>query len=219
MSKVAEFRRHYRGVGIAKSYSGWVNLMSNIGLCLAVLIGCLSQVKDMQLIELLAVPVTFLIVNFEEYLSHRWPSHQRIKGFRFLFKRHSMQHHRFFTHSEMYYEMPGDFEIVLFPTRILGFYFIVFGIPLAGVSYYFWGKNVALLSLSTAVFLFLNLDLLHFYFHLKPSAFFSKVMDLVPIFRRLKENHTIHHNPMLMMKGNYNITYPVMDILFKTKIR
>ncbi len=36
---------------------------------------------------------------------------------------------------------------------------------------------------------------------------------------RLRHHHTVHHDPRLMNRYNFNITYPIFDWLFGTWYR
>ena len=64
----------------------------------------------------------------------------------------------------------------------------------------------------TALAYFLNYEVLHLLYHL-PDAHPLARLPLLPTLRRL---HHTHHDPELMTRRNFNITYPLGDWVFRT---
>jgi hypothetical protein len=54
-----------------------------------------------QPLEWLAVPLSLFYANLSEYLGHRFPMHRPLPGLALVYKRHSGQHHRFFSDQAM----------------------------------------------------------------------------------------------------------------------
>ena len=80
---------------------------------LAVIGFAISRVHAVKPLEILVVPVSFLIANAAEYFGHRGPMHRPRAGMRLLFQRHTREHHHFYAHDAMSYESSRDFKMVL----------------------------------------------------------------------------------------------------------
>ena len=74
---------------------------------------------------------------------------------------------------------------------------------------------MALLYVATAIGYFLNYEVLHFAYHTPATSSLARL----PGMRRLRRLHTLHHRPSLMQDYNFNITYPIGDVLFGTLYR
>ena len=86
--------------------------------------------------------------------------------------------------------------------------FGIFALLLATV----FSANVAWLFLATALFYFMNYEVLHLAYHL-PDAHLLARLSIV---RRLAWLHRTHHDPRRMAHANFNISYPVCDRVFGT---
>jgi sterol desaturase/sphingolipid hydroxylase (fatty acid hydroxylase superfamily) len=138
--------------------------------------------------------------------------HHKYKGFGLVYKRHTGQHHRFFDDNNMLCESTKDYKIILFPPILLVFFLFGFALPIAIILQYFLSPNVAKLFMLTAVFYYLNYEILHLSYHLPNTHILRKL----PIVNRLSNLHTVHHKTDSMQKHNFNITYPIFDIIFGT---
>jgi hypothetical protein len=209
--KVAEFRRAYRA-DVPRGYSAYRHLAGTIALPAAGMAGCIVGLDDVQPLEWLTVPASFVYANLVEYASHRGPMHRPVRGVGALLERHARQHHRFFTDEDMQLETSTDLRVVLFPLVLFVFYIGVFVLPLALVLAWLATRNVALLFLATGLGYYLNYELLHLAYHASPRSLAARIPGL-GLLRRL---HARHHDPILMHVCNFNITYPIGDWLFKT---
>ena len=97
---VAAFRREYRAK-IGPLYSGWGHLGLTSAGALSVIVFSLFQVESLSWIECLMVPLTFGIANVVEFLMHRGPMHRPLGWASELYKRHTLEHHYFYTHEAM----------------------------------------------------------------------------------------------------------------------
>jgi hypothetical protein len=209
---VARFREEYRTHEIGPRYRGWLHFgFTTIG-SLAVLAFAVSRVSGAAPLEWLTVPVAFLFANFAEYLGHRGPMHHRRRPLRILFERHTKQHHQFFTHEAMAYESSRDFKMVLFPPAMLVFFLGGVAAPLAGLLFLVAGANVAWLFVAVAIAYFLTYEWLHFAYHLDERSFVGGSI----LFRSLRRHHQRHHDKALMGHWNFNITFPIADLVFGT---
>ena len=163
-------------------------------------------------LEWLAVPVTFLYANLVEYWGHRVPMHRPVRGLKILYRRHAGQHHRFFTNEEMTYRDSRDFKAVLFPPVMIAFFLGGFAVPMWLLLLWLATPNVAWLAVATGMAYFLNYEWLHFAYHCDPASRVGRI----PGVQRLRRLHRDHHDPALMARWNFNITYPIGDWIFGT---
>lgn len=213
---VAAFRSTYRKQEIPATYlgrrHGAVIVLSG---CVLVA-GCLLPLalRGLQAWQLWMLPATFLFANLFEYVVHRWPLHHSVKPLRELFRRHTLEHHNFFTHDAMTYESSRDFKMVLFPAAVI---FVLFGLASLGGALVAWilGLNCGLLFIATAILYYLNYEALHFVYHLPETNALARLA----IVKRLRKLHTLHHDKKVMSHSNFNITYPLFDWVFGTVYR
>ena len=138
--------------------------------------------------------------------------HRPVKGLGFVYKRHSLQHHKFFTDTHMEIDSNQDFKAVLFPIAIVGFFVVAFFVPMGFLLAWLFSPNVALLLVATGMAYYLNYELLHLSYHLKEDHWVHRI----PGFTRFARLHTTHHDQRIMAHKNFNITYPIMDWLMGT---
>lgn len=211
---VARFRRDFRARGIGPRYSGWAHLACTSVGSLAAIAACIGLVQDVALVEWSVLPATFLFANWVEYVAHRGPMHRlrRVPGLDLLYRRHTMQHHHFYTHDAMTCESTRDFKMILFPPFIVVLLFGGVALPVAYLLYLATTSNAALLFVATIMAYYLSYELLHLAYHLPPD---SRVGRL-PGMARLRAHHTAHHDLGLMSRCNFNITFPICDRLYGT---
>lgn len=208
---VAAFRHEYRAA-IGPRYSGWLHFATTSVVSLAVIAFAVSRVRSPSVGALAAVPAVFLFANVVEYLGHRGPMHHRRRGLALVFVRHTLQHHRFYTQDAMAAESARDFQMVLFPPVMLGFFLGGIAAPVGALLAWLGGANLGWLFVATAVAYFLTYEWLHWSYH-QPDASWIGRRALV---RRLRHHHTLHHDPARMTTANFNITFPIADALFGT---
>lgn len=212
---VQRFRDEHRAQHIGPRYRGWAHFaFTSLG-SLTVIATSIALVRDLRAIELATVPATFLFANLVEYLGHRGPMHHRRRGLGLIHLRHTLQHHRFYTDAAMECESTRDFQMILFPPVLLLFFLGGVALPVGLVLSWVATANVALLFTATAVGYFLTYEVLHLCYHLGDRAWPGRL----PFMGRLRRHHTLHHDPALMSKWNFNITFPICDRLFGTTYR
>lgn len=211
----ANFRAQYRQQHIGRYYQGWLHAAFTVSMASAVIALCATHLQAVTAWEWLSVPVTFIYANLAEYFGHRGPLHNLRKGLGKIYERHTCQHHIFFTDQNMQFDGARDLKAVLFPPVLVTFFLFSFGTPIALLLAHLTSANVAYLFGLTGIAYFLNYEVLHFMYHLPPDHFISSL----PGMRALRRHHTAHHDPKLMAKYNFNITYPIGDCLFGTLYR
>ena len=214
-TEVAGFREDYRSSEIAPNYNGWVHFLFTSVFSLAIVALCIGQLNDVQTMEWLVIPIAFIYSNLSEYWGHRGPMHRPYRGIRMIYQRHAKQHHRFFTDQAMAFGGSRDFKAVLFPPGLVLFFFGLFGLPVWTLMLWVFSANVAWLFVATAVAYFLNYEWLHFAYHCREDSW----VMAIPGFRALRSLHLSHHDPRLMTHNNFNISYPLGDLLFATLYR
>jgi hypothetical protein len=210
--QVHSFREEYRRVHVPARYRGALHLLFTFGLGIVAMTACLLQLDQVRPLEWLAVPFTALYVNLAEYFGHRGPMHHRRRGLGLVYERHTRQHHRFFTARTMPVDTMRDLRAVLFPPVLMTFFLAAFALPAALLLALLTSANVAWLFAAAALAYFLNYEFLHLAYHL-PARY---AVARWPLVGRLKRLHQAHHDPRLMTRCNFNISYPLGDWLFGT---
>ncbi len=163
-------------------------------------------------LELLTVPLAFLTANWVEYLVHRGPMHHLRHGREILFERHTRQHHVYFDHEHMAARTPREYYWVFFPWWAIGLV-IVTAALLALPLWWFVSENVARLFFAVGITYYLTYEWLHFSYHVPHNSPIGRLR----LVRALRGLHTAHHDPARMTECNFNITFPICDLLYRTK--
>ena len=209
---VARFRERARTELIPRSYSGWGHVAFTSTLSLLVLAIALSRLSAVTGTEWLTVPLTFGVANLGEYLGHRGPMHHPRRGLQRVYKRHTGQHHRFFTREAMSYGSSRDFFMVLFPPVLQIFFLGFIATPLAALAFVLATANVGWLFVATVMAYYLVYEVLHFCHHLPAEGWLGRA----PLLSALRRHHALHHDPRWMQRANFNITFPICDWIFGT---
>jgi len=211
----ATYRDEYRTAHIGPRYSGWAHFsFTSIG-SLAVIAFAISRVRDVHPIELLVLPLGFLVANAAEYFGHKGPMHRRRPLLGIIYRRHGIEHHHFFTHDAMSYESSRDFKMVLFPPVMLLFFLGGMATPIALVLFAVASANAGWLFVAVGMSYFLTYEWLHFAYHFPEDTWLGRLKP-VGVLRR---HHMVHHDLALMRRWNFNITFPICDWVFKTTYR
>ena len=211
MTTTEKFRTELRAQEIGAHYSGIVHfLLTNI-VAIALTTGCLIGLTAVRPAEWLTLPLTFFFANFVEYFAHRAGMHHVVPGLMMLYRNHAIRHHRFFTHEAMGADSPRDFHQVLFGPLTACIFLGTFLIPIAALLYFTAGANSALLYVATGLIYFLNYEWLHLIYHCPKTSWLKRL----PV-KTLSRLHTLHHDPRVMSRKYFNITFPVADWIFKT---
>ena len=213
-ASVAQFRDGYRP-RISARYRGWAHFAFTSVTSLAVIALALAQLTDVEGAEWAVPPLTLLLANVVEYLGHRLAMHRRRPGLALVHRRHTLEHHQFFTHDAMSYAGSRDFVMVLFPPVLLLFFLGAIATPIGAAIFLAWSPDAGWLFVATAMGYFLTYEWLHFGYHLPESHPLMRV----GAFRALRRHHAAHHDLRLMGRYNFNITFPICDALLGTRWR
>ncbi len=211
VATVLAFREEYRKKNIGPHYRGWPHFAFTTCGSLAVIAFAVAHVHAVRPAEWIVLPLALLIANAGEYFGHKGPMHRPVRGMTILFQRHTREHHRFFTNEMMSYESSRDFKMVLFPPVMLLFFLGALATPIA-LLFASASANAGWLFVSVAMGYFLTYEWLHFAYHLHLGSWVGRL----PFVKRLRQHHMLHHDPALMGRYNFNITFPVCDRIFGT---
>lgn len=212
---VQNFRAHYRASEIPARYRGWAHFAFTTTGSLAVIAFAATRVHGVLWHHWLTLPLTFVFANLVEYWGHKNVMHVPRPGLRLIHKRHTLQHHHFYTHDAMAAESPRDFKMTLFPPILLVFFLGAIAGPIGAALFLFVGENTGWLFVATAMGYFLAYEWLHFSYHLPPDSAIGR-LRLVRVLRR---HHTAHHDLARMGRANFNITFPIFDWVLGTGVR
>jgi hypothetical protein len=215
VSAVLAFREDYRKENVGPNYNGWAHAAFTAFGSLGVIAFACSRVHAVRPSEWAVLPLGFLVANVSEYFGHKGPMHRPVRGLGILFQRHTREHHRFFTSEAMHYESARDFKMVLFPPVMLVFFLGALATPIAAVLFWALSANAGWLFVVVAMSYFLTYETLHFAYHLQPHSWVGRL----PFMEVLRRHHTRHHDPKLMGRYNFNITFPICDRVFGTTWR
>ncbi|MBY6205105.1 sterol desaturase family protein [Halomonas denitrificans] len=207
------YRPEYCARYLPPGYSGLRHMLFIAVFCIGGMTAGIVMLDAVEPREWLAVPLTFLYANLAEYLGHRFVMHRRRRGLGLIHERHTVQHHRYFTAEEMDMDGLTDLRAILFPPSLLVFFFGAFALPAGLLLTWLLSANVAWLFVVTALGYYFSYEVLHLAYHLPGD---SRVFR-VPGLRRLQRLHRTHHDPTVMAHGNFNITWPICDWVFRTR--
>lgn len=149
-----------------------------------------------------------LFANLVEYLAHRGPMHHRRWPLGYAYDAHSGWHHRFFTAARMAVRAPAEIFLVLFSLRDMAFLFLCVLPLFLGLRRLVAGPTFAVL-VATGFLYFLAYEGLHLISHLPEG---HPIAGL-PLLRGLRRRHQRHHEEPAV---NFNVTFPLSDLLFRT---
>jgi sterol desaturase/sphingolipid hydroxylase (fatty acid hydroxylase superfamily) len=191
---------------IADSYSFVRHAILLHVLALGAIGGALAFLRDVQQLELIAIPATFLFSNLVEYFAHRYPMHHPWRGLGALYERHAVYHHAYFRSDSMQINDMKDMRYVVFSWEATLAAIFTAAAGGAGVAL-LAGKNAGLLFGATATLYYLVYEWFHASFH------FVAIERLawIPILGTAAKRHRLHHDPERMTQANFNITFPIVD--------
>lgn len=178
----------------------------------------LSYVGDISTLSTVDTIVTllsaFIVANFIEYIMHRYPMHRpKVPLGRYMFKRHTGIHHRRYTSDDMAMNHIDDLEYIMLPSK-KAYTFMVIMMLLSLMVYAVSRlEYMSIFGITLAIYFMLE-EVLHTVFHVRYT--WTSTSLLGRCLRRLSRTHTIHHDHKLMSKFNFNIAFPLADVVFGT---
>jgi sterol desaturase/sphingolipid hydroxylase (fatty acid hydroxylase superfamily) len=197
-----------------RRYNGIVHFAGTNLLAFGTIVLCASGLNNVQPLEWLAMPLSFLLANVVEWLAHRGPMHNRRPYMDIVFQRHTLTHHEYFHHDTMETDSHREWYYVLFPVWGIAAIFLP-AIPVGLLAWWLLSANIALLFLIVAAGYYILYEWLHLLYHLSEEHWLANTA----LVRRLRRHHQHHHNKRLMQRYNFNVTFPIADYLFGTAYR
>ncbi|PRQ03856.1 Fatty acid hydroxylase superfamily protein [Enhygromyxa salina] len=210
--RVRAYREDYRAEVVGSGYRGWLHLATLTAICVTAIIAALAMIESFRWIELLIVPGAWVMANLIEYAAHRGPMHHLGFGFGRLYRRHTSQHHRFFSREVMAVDSSDDFQATLFPAWLSLFFVGLIGVPMALVVYWLLGRDLALLFYAAIVSYYLIYEWAHLSAHMPEDS----ALGRLPLIGFARSHHGLHHDPTKMRRANFNFALPLADWLFGT---
>ena len=207
MFNVDGYRKKYREANIKSWFAKLLNFVT-LNIIFFAALGVFFSILSMPIPtwEWLAVPVAFIFANFVEYALHRYPMHHKYKVLGFIYRQHTSQHHLLFTEENMMIGHVEDVTSMIAPWwSCLAFLVAVAPICALGLIV---SVDFAVLIYITFVLYYWLYEVFHLLSHIWP--WFSN---------KFAKHHTAHHNTRKMREYNFNVIFPLFDIIFKTKIK
>lgn len=112
------FRARYRAA-IHPRYSGRLHALWIAVAGLTVVLVSMAQLEAVQTLEWLVLVLALLLGNIGEYAIHLSLGHRKKRWAKLFYQRHTGDHHSFFTDSNMQWQSPRDWRVVLFPAWLI----------------------------------------------------------------------------------------------------
>lgn len=157
-------------------------------------------------INLLALPALLLIIPLSEWVIHKLILHK---------VGHHKIHHQLFSWKEMSLRRElfeeDEYYYVLSPlkTKI----YTSFGLLILNIIVsLLFGEFIAAIITVAALLYYISYEILHYAFHSPKNHWLNKFAFV----RYLGQLHTLHHHPDLSQNYNFNVIFPIFDIVFGT---
>ncbi|MEZ4449327.1 MAG: sterol desaturase family protein [Nannocystaceae bacterium] len=173
----------------------------------------IALLDDVRAVELLAVPVHWVVSNAAEWRFHRDLLHRRRAPFEWTYDAHN-GHHRIYVVGDMTVAGPHEWWTILLPWWAIAALAAAL-VPICGLLGVIFGANVGLLVMATSMIYVATYELLHLSFHLPGTHPIGRL----PLIRWLARHHELHHDPRRMRTHNFNVTFPLWDWVRGTTLR
>jgi hypothetical protein len=212
-STVEAFREEFRAT-VPAGYSGVRHGIAILAIGIIAIAVCVAFMQSpLRWWDYAMIPPVVLGWNLVEWYVHLKVLHRPGKGkvARILYNRHTLTHHRFYTHEYATLRDTRDLSIVFFPVFALPAIIAIACIPALGAGFLI-SRNAGLMIVLSTVTMYLLFELFHLCAHLPENTWVGKI----PVVNSMSRHHRAHHDHALMMTTNMNFTLPVADWYFKT---
>lgn len=156
-------------------------------------------------------PFYFLFFNGFEYWFHRYPMHRKMRTLEHIYE-HVTVHHNFYTDERYFFEDPKDYYTVIIPIHISSFILVSIAV-LASLIYLVSDLSNALFFALCGYLYYLAYEFLHFLSHTREN---NPLKRMFPPLAKLADFHRVHHRTDIMSKYNFNIAFPIFDLILGT---
>jgi hypothetical protein len=155
-------------------------------------------------------PIAFVFANYFEWRLHRGPLHHRTRA-SILYERHTLIHHAAFHDDAMAVRNLRELRFVLFPLPAL-FGAALIDLPLLFAIGWLVSPNAGRIFFSVAFGYYLLYEWCHLAYHMPETSWLGRNA----LTRWLRAAHTRHHDPRRMLHKNFNVTFPLFDVIMRT---
>lgn len=213
MARAGEAAVRERIRGRAPRSYGWrFHVSAMFGSWAATVVGCLWMAEDVQPLQGLWVLAGMGLSYTAEYGLHRWPFHLRWGGA--LYRRHTVEHHNFFSYERPAIDSAEDLWLVLLPPFALAVFWVA-QVPLLLALHYGVGPNAPWLFVLGSLGVYYPIyEVPHFISHV---AVEGGRLDH-PVWHAISRHHRLHHK-LNLMQYNFSFGISVLDRLLGTFTR
>jgi hypothetical protein len=206
-----------RAEHLEAAYSPWRHMGLTAVIAAAIAALGVALATRASLLDWALMPAFFVVANLLEWTVHRFPMHRPITP-RIMYKNHAMLHHIAFTDGNMPVAGARELGLVMMPWYTMIGLFVVASpvMVLAGVLR---GPGLAGVFVIAAVLYFVGYETLHALYHLPDATLDRLGLGKLAVFRGMQAHHARHHVLRRMGAVNFNVTVPLMDLIFGTKER
>jgi len=194
-------------------YVPWVHMLVPSLVGIGMMAIALSLLRDVTALQLLTVPIVYVLANANEWTVHRWALHRRNPLAPVLYDQHTPKHHMLYITDDMAIRDPREYRLVLIPAYGLFLIFLT-AIWITALIWWLGYRNVACLYAATAIGYAVSYEWLHLSYHLPADHPVARSR----VIRMLRRHHAIHHDPRLMQRWNLNVTVPLWDVVMRTTV-
>jgi len=148
-----------------------------------------------------------------EWMLHRYVMHRPLPGFRYPFERHTLVHHHKFKADDTYHLIhktdANTIPMAWWNGPVL---IVLSSLPALSISALSERWSVVFICALVVGTYYGAYEYLHWCMHL-PKA---RRVECFFLFRRLNGHHLLHHR---YMGHNFNVVFPIWDLLFGTLLR
>jgi hypothetical protein len=194
-------------------YVPWVHMLVPSLVGIGMMAIALSLLRDVTALQLLTVPIVYVLANANEWTVHRWALHRRNPLAPVLYDQHTPKHHMLYITDDMAIRDKREYRLVLIPAYGL---FLIFttAIWITALIWWLGYRNVACLYAATAIGYAVSYEWLHLSYHLPADHRVARSR----VIQWLRRHHAIHHDPRLMQRWNLNVTVPLWDTVMRTTV-
>jgi uncharacterized protein (DUF2062 family) len=192
-------------------YNPWLHLAAPTAVCLGLIAGAILSLRGPGLGAWLTIPITLVFAFGFEWRVHKKVLHRRTPGVELLYSRHELAHHVVYTYDDMTMRSSREWWLVLMPAYAVLLVAMI-NAPLTLVVAFVVGHDAGCMYLATSMLFFLTYEWLHLAYHLPKESFIGRLA----VIARLREFHRRHHEPRLMKRWNFNVTFPLFDLICGT---
>jgi len=204
----------YRDAALDRRFSLARHLAKVLGVAAVILAGGVWLARGAAGWQWALVPVFWAVANVFEWIMHRFPMHRPLQP-RILYVNHAIHHHRAFDGDAQEIRTLRDLSVVMMPWYTLVFVFAMAS-PIAFVAALVGGPALAGVFLVSAVLYFLLYEVIHTLHHLSPVQLAKVPLGTSAAIAALRRQHHAHHQLRRMTEINFNVTFPLADLLFGT---